>query len=125
LSDERAETATAFLERALAFFRGHGVAIERLLTDNGSPCVSDAFREAVEGHGLRHLRTRPRRPQTNGTAGAFVKILQNGWAHKRPHHTTAERIAAVPDFLTYDNGYRPHGALDGDTPPGRLRSTTS
>ena len=71
------------------------------------------------------MRTRPYRPQTNGKAEAFVKIVQNGWAYRRPYDSTAERIAALPGFLPYYNGYRPHGGLDGDTPLGRLRSTTS
>jgi transposase InsO family protein len=125
LADERGGTAAGFLERALAFFESHGVWTRRLLTDNGNPYRSDAFRAVVEAHGLRHWRTQPYRPQTNGKAEAFVKIVQNGWAYKRPYDSTAERIAALPGFLRYYNGYRPHGGLDGDTPLGRLRSTTS
>jgi len=125
LPDERAETAVAFLERALAFFAAHGVEARRLLTDNGSCYRSHLFAAAAEKHGLRLWHTRPYRPQTNGKAEAFVKIVQNGWAYKRPYDTTAERIAALPRFLRYYNGYRPHGGLDGDTPLGRLRSTTS
>jgi transposase InsO family protein len=125
LRDERGESGALFLERALAFFAGHGIRVQRLLTDNGNPYRSEAFREVVEAHGLRHWRTRPYRPQTNGKAEAFVKIVQNGWAYKRPYDSTAERIAALPRFLRYYNGYRPHGGLDGDTPLGRLRSTTS
>jgi len=125
LPDERGVTAAAFLERALACFAGHGIEVRRLLTDNGSPYVSRAFRDAVAGHGLRHLRTRPYRPQTNGKAEAFVKTLQNGWAYRRPYQATAERIAALPGFLDYYNGYRPHGGLDGDTPLGRLRASTT
>ena len=72
LSDERSATATAFLERALTFCESHGITVERLLTDNGSCYVSQAFGERVCAHGLRHLRTRPRRPQTNGKPEAFV-----------------------------------------------------
>jgi len=125
LPDERAETAVAFLERALAFFAGHGICAKRLLTDNGGCYRSLLFAAAAERHGLRLWHTQPYRPQTNGKAEAFVKIVQNGWAYKRPYQTTAERIAALPGFLRYYNGYRPHGGLDGDTPLGRLRSTTS
>jgi transposase InsO family protein len=125
LPDERGEAAAAFLERALAFFAGHGVQVQRLLTDNGSCYCSNAFAAVCAEHGLRHSRTRPYRPQTNGKAEAFVKIPQNGWAYKRPYHSTAERISALPGFLRYYNGYRPHGGLDGDTPLDRLRSTTS
>ena len=58
------------------------------------------------------------------TASDHVAVLQNGWAYRRPYDATAERIAALPRFLTYYNGFRPHGGLDGDTPLGRLRSTT-
>jgi transposase InsO family protein len=124
LADERAETAAAFLARALDFFSATGIEVRRLLTDNGNPYRSQAFGAVVRAHGLQHWRTRPYRPQTNGKAEAFVKIVQNGWAYKRPYDSTAERIAALPGFLTYYNGYRPHGGLDGDTPLGRLRSTT-
>jgi transposase InsO family protein len=125
LSDERGPTTVAFLERALGFFESQGVVVRRLLTDNGTCYRSLAFRDAVGVHGLVHWRTQPYRPQTNGKAEAFVKIVQNGWAYKRPYDSTAERIDALPGFLRYYNGYRPHGGLDGDTPLGRLRSTTS
>jgi len=125
LADERAETAVAFLARALAFFEGHGIEVQRLLTDNGSCYRSHLFAGAADEHSLVLWHTQPYRPQTNGKAEAFVKIVQNGWAYKRPYDTTAERIAALPRFLAYYNGYRPHGGLDGDTPLGRIRSTTS
>jgi len=125
LPDERGTTAVAFLERALAFFAGHGVEARRLLTDNGSCYCSRAFAAACDERGLRHWRTRPYRPQTNGKAEAFVKIVQNGWAYKRPYDSTAERIAALPEFLKCYNGYRPHGGLDGDTPLGRLTASTT
>jgi transposase InsO family protein len=125
LGDERAETAVAFLERALQFFAAHGVEVRRLLTDNGSCYRSHLFAAAAEQHGLRLWHTRPYRPQTNGKAEAFVKIVQNGWAYKRPYDSTAERTAALPGFLTYYNGYRPHGGLDGDTPLGRLTASTT
>jgi len=125
LADERAETAAGFLERALVFFAGDGIEVRRLLADNGSCYRSHLFAAAAEERGLKLWHTRPYRPQTNGKAEAFVKIIQNGWAYKRPYDSTAERIAALPGFLAYYNGYRPHGGLDGDTPLGRLRSTTS
>ncbi len=91
----------------------------------GADHLSRAFHEAAAQHGIAHPRTRPYRPQTNGKAEAFVKTLQNGWAYRRPYQATAERITALPGFLAYYNDYRPHGGLDGDTPLGRLRSTTS
>jgi transposase InsO family protein len=125
LVDERAETAAAFLGRALAFYAAHGIEVQRLLTDNGGCYHSHVFAAVADAHGVRRWYTQPYRPQTNGKAEAFVKILQNGWAYRRPYDSTAERIACLPRFLAYYNGYRPHGGLDGDTPLGRLRSTTS
>ena len=119
------ETAAAFLERALAFFAGEGVQRRRLLTDNGSPLPLAGLPAAA-------ARARPQAPahlapppQTNGKAEAFVKTLQNAWAYRTPYDLTAERIAALPGLLTYCNAWRPHGGLDGDTPLGRIRSTTS
>jgi transposase InsO family protein len=123
LPDERGETAAAFLRRALAFFAGHGVTVQRLLTDNGSCYCSAPFAAACAEQGVRHWRTRPYRPQTNGKAEAFVKIVQNGWAYKRPYDSTAQRIAALPRLLAYYNGYRHHGGLDGDTPLGSLSAS--
>ena len=123
LRDERGETAAAFLGRALAFFAEHGVTVARLLTDNGGCYRSAPFAAVCAGQGLRHWRTRPYRPQTHGKAEAFVKIVQNGWACKRPYDSTSERIAALPRFLTYYNHYRHHGGLDGDTPFGRLTAS--
>jgi transposase InsO family protein len=125
LPDELGRTAAAFLDRALAFFESQGIEVHRLLTDNGRCYRSHVFVATADAHGVRRWYTRPYRPQTNGKAEAFVKILQNGWAYRRPYDSTAERIAALPRFLAYYNGYRPHGGLDGDTPLVRLRSTTS
>lgn len=102
-----------------------GVEARRLLTDNGTCYRSRAVGSAVAGNGLRNLRTRPYRPQTNGKAEAFVKILQNGWAHKRPYDSTAARIAALLGFLTYYNGYRPHGGLGASTPMARLQAVNN
>jgi transposase InsO family protein len=125
LADERGETAAGFLERALAFFEEHGVAVQRLLTDNGSCYRSAAFGGVVVARGLRHWHTQPYRPQTNGKAEAFVKTVQNGWAYERPYDSSAERIDALAGFLRYYNGYRPHGGLDGDTPLERLSASTT
>jgi transposase InsO family protein len=122
LADERPASTAAFLERALAFFATQGIEVKRLLTDNGLPYRSHLFRAAAARRGLRQLYTRPYRPQTNGKAEAFVKIVQNGWAYRRPYDCTAERIAALPGFLAYYNGYRPHGGLGGLTPIARLEA---
>ena len=91
LPDELGAAAAAFLGRALAFYAARGICVQRLLTDNGVPYRSRAF-AAAEGTGLSHLFTRPYRPQTNGKAEAFVKLLQNGWAYRRPYESGAERL---------------------------------
>jgi transposase InsO family protein len=120
LPDELGATAAAFLKRALVFYAGQGIVVRRLLTDNGVPYRSQAFRVAVAGAGLRHLFTRPYRPQTNGKAEAFVKILQNGWAYRRPYRDDLERLVALDRYLIYYNHFRPHGGLGGATPMQRL-----
>jgi transposase InsO family protein len=84
------------------------------------PYRSRAFQAAVERADLRQLFTRPYRPQTNGKAEAFVKILQNGWAYRRPYTSAEDRLAALGRYLIYYNHFRPHGGLDGATPMQRL-----
>jgi transposase InsO family protein len=121
LPDERAATAAAFLERALAFYGARGISVARCLSDNGGCYHSHAYAAACAEHGIKALHTRPFRPQTNGKAEAFVKLLQSGWAYRRPYDSTAQRIAALPGFLTYYNEHRPHGGLDGAIPIERVR----
>ena len=116
LPDQKAETAVGFLERALRFFARHGLRVQAILTDNGSCYVSRRFRQACRRHGLRHLRTRPYRPQTNGKAERFIQTLLLGWAYKRPYRTSDERRKALPPWLRYYNHERPHRAL-GMVPP--------
>jgi transposase InsO family protein len=87
LADEHGETAAAFLTRALDFFGAHGIAVRRVMTDNGSPYVSRAFAAVLAQRGIRHVRTRPYTPRTNGKAEAFVKVLINSWAYARPSRT--------------------------------------
>ena len=81
LADEKTTTAIGFLERAVAFYRRHGIRVERLLTDNGSAYVSALHALACRTLGIRHSRTRPYRPQTNGKAERFIRTLVAGWAH--------------------------------------------
>ena len=112
-ADERGATAAGFLQRALAHF-------ERILTDNGACSVSRTFASTAAARGVRLKRTRPFRPQTNGKAEAFIKILQAEWAYQRPYHSNRERLDALPVFLVYYNQYRPHGGIGGATPASRL-----
>ena len=120
LADECGATAAGFAARALAYYGDHGAAVKRILTDNGSCFRSRALRDMLAGRGVKHSYTRPYRPQTNGKAEAFVKLLQNGWAYAKPYTSSAERSAALPGFVYRYNHFRPHGGLDGATPIARL-----
>jgi transposase InsO family protein len=117
LADERAQTAIAFLRRALAWFAERGVHVERVMTDNGSAYRSHAHCAACTLLGLRHSRTKPRRPRTNGKAERFIQTLLNGWAYARLYGSSSERAQALPEWLNHYNYLRPHGSL-GHKPPG-------
>jgi transposase InsO family protein len=116
LPDEKATTAVAFLRRALAFFERYGIRVERILTDNGSAYISTVHAIACRALGLRHLRTRPRRPQTNGKAERFIRTLLTGWAYGPIYGTSHERTAALDGWLWHYNHQRRHSAL-GRQPP--------
>ena len=116
LPDEKATTAIGFLQRALAFFARHGIKVERVLTDNGSAYISTLHAIACRTLGIRHLRTRPRRPQTNGKAERFIRTLINGWAYGAIYRTSTERTAALDGWLRHYNHQRRHSAL-GHQPP--------
>jgi transposase InsO family protein len=117
LADERARTAIAFLRRALAFFEAHGITAERVMTDNGSCYRSTMHAVACRALGLRHIRTRPYRPQTNGKAERFIRTMLGGWAYAALYRNSAERTAALPGWLDHYNFSRRHGSL-GHKPPG-------
>ncbi len=121
LPDERGVTATAFLERALAWFRRYGIHIERVLTDNGACYRSYAFRRACIGHHIRALFTRAYRPQTNGKAERFIQTLLREWAYIRPYRSSALRTRALRPWLRYYNRQRPHGSLGRKPPISRIR----
>ena len=120
LCDEKAATAVAFLRRALAFFARHGICVERVLTDNGSPYISTVHALACRALGIRHLRTRPRRPQTNGKAERFIRTMLAEWAYGAIYGTSSERTAALDGWLWRYNHLRPHGSLSRKTPSARL-----
>jgi transposase InsO family protein len=117
LTDEKATSAAGFLRRTVAFFATHGVKVERVMTDNGSPYRSQLHAQACRELGLRHLRTQPYRPRTNGKAERFIQTLLREWAYARLFHTSAERTATLQPWLNHYNFTRPHGAL-GHKPPG-------
>jgi transposase InsO family protein len=125
LPDEKATTALAFLRRALAFFRRHGIEVERLLTDNGSAYRSTMHALACRALGIRHLRTRPYRPQTNGKAERFIRTLLAGWAYGAIYRTSAERTAALDGWLWRYNHHRKHSALGHKPPIARLHERTN
>jgi transposase InsO family protein len=116
LADEGAVTTTKFLWRTLAWFRRHGIRVRRLLTDNGNGYVSDRFARLCRSAGLRHRRTRPYTPRTNGKAERFIQTLLREWAYRRAYPTSAQRRDALPAWLFYYNWERGHGALHGQPP---------
>jgi transposase InsO family protein len=119
-ADETAATATGVLQRAVAWFAEHGVAVERVLSDNGSCYRSFAWRDACAELGLVHKRTRPYRPQTNGKIERFHRTLADGWAYARLYHSTEQRNAALPGWLHFYNHHRAHSAIGGRPPVTRL-----
>ena len=121
LDDERPTTAIGFLRRAVAFYRRHGIHVERLLTDNGNPYRSAAHAIACRALGIRHLRTRPYRPQTNGKAERFIRTLLGGWAYAALYRNSPERTAALDGWIDYYNHHRRHAALGHKPPIARLR----
>ena len=116
LSDEKAASAVAFLRRALAHYRRYGIAVERILTDNGSCYRGTVHALACRALGIRHSRTRPRRPQTNGKAERFIRTLLAGWAYGAIYRSSSERTAALDGWLWHYNHRRRHAAL-GHQPP--------
>jgi transposase InsO family protein len=120
LGDERARTAIGFLKRAVAFYSAHGIAVERVMTDNGPAYLSIAHAIACRALGLRHIRTRPYRPRTNGKAERFIRTMLGGWAYGAIYRDSAQRTAALSGWLEFYNWRRPHGSLAHRPPGARL-----
>jgi transposase InsO family protein len=116
LDDERATTAIGFLRRALAFFARYGIQVERILTDNGNAYRATIHALACTALAVRHLRTRPHRPQTNGKAERFIRTLLNEWAYGAIYGTSLERTAALDGWLWHYNHRRRHAALSHQAP---------
>jgi transposase InsO family protein len=121
LANERASTAIAFLGACLRFYRSHGIEVERVMTDNGSAYVSAVFAIACRGLGIKHSRTRPYRPQTNGKAERFIRTMLREWAYAIAYGSPEERTAALGSWLERYNTSRRHGALGHRPPLARLR----
>jgi transposase InsO family protein len=122
LPDEKATTAVAFLRRAIAFYRRHGITVEGLLTDNGSAYRSAVHAIACRALGVRHLRTRPHRPQTNGKAERLVRTMLAGWAYGAIYATSTDRTKALDGWLYHYNHHRRHSALGHQPPITRLNN---
>jgi len=122
LPNEHGDTSAAFLARAVAWFKRKAIRVRRVMTDNGSGYISACFGLACTQLKIRHLRTRPYRPQTNGKAERFIQTLMREWAYVRPYRTSGLRARALPLFLAHYNHERPHGSLGGRPPISRIRS---
>ena len=120
LGDEKARTAVGFLRRAVAFYRAHGIEVERVMTDNGSAYISTMHAIACRQLRIRHIRTRPYRPRTNGKAERFIRTMLGGWAYAAIYRDSAERIAALGGWLEFYNRRRRHGSLGHRPPIARL-----
>jgi transposase InsO family protein len=124
LGDEKAKTAVGFLRRAVAFYRSHGVSIERVMTDNGSAYRSTMHAIACRALSLNHIRTRPYRPQTNGKAERFIRTMLGEWAYAAVYGSSADRTTALSGWLERYNTTRRHSALSHRPPIARLRELT-
>jgi transposase InsO family protein len=122
LTDEKASTAVGFLRRALAFYASYGITVERVITDNGSPYRSTIHALACRALAIRHLRTRPHRPQTNGKAERFIRTMLAGWAYGAIYASSRERAAALDGWLFAYNHRRRHAGIGRQTPITRLNN---
>jgi transposase InsO family protein len=120
MKSERKECACAFLKAAVAYYRNLGVKIERVMTDNGSCYRSRAFAKLCKRLGLRHIRTRPYTPKTNGKAERFIQTSLREWAYARAYPTSAHRAAELPVWMHRYNWHRPHGSIGSMPPISRL-----
>jgi len=120
LPDEKTDSAVAFLKAASAYFASLGVAVSRGMTDNGSCYKAFAFRDPCRQLGLKHIRTRPYTPKTNGKAERFIQTALREWAYAQAYPTSQQRAAELPVWLHRYNWHRPHGSLNANTPISRL-----
>src|SRR4249920_1433890 len=122
-ADERAVTVVGFLERALTFFAEHGVVVKRVMTDNAWAYIhSRRLRELLARHGIRHLRTKPHRPRTNGKVERFHQTMAREWAYGLVYRSHHERARALPHWLEHYNHARPHSSLGGRAPISRVHN---
>ena len=120
LANERQESVVAFLSSALGFYKSLGVEVRRVMTDNGSGYVSKAFRNACSALGLKHIRTRPYTPRTNGKAERFIQTALREWAYAAAYPSSDERASELPRWLHEYNFCRNHSALQNKPPISRI-----
>jgi transposase InsO family protein len=120
LPDEKTGSAIACLQAALTYYASLGITVARVMTDNGSCYRAFAFRDACREHGLKHIRTRPYTPKTNGKAERFIQTALREWAYAQAYSTSNHRAAELPYWLHRYNWHRPHGSLQSQTPISRL-----
>jgi transposase InsO family protein len=123
MPDERKRSAIAFLKAALAYFASLGIRVERVMTDNGSCYKSFAFRRACKRLGVRHIRTKPYTPKTNGKAERFIQTGLREWAYAQAYENSHQRKDQLPTWLHRYNWHRPHAGIHGKTPISRLGLT--
>jgi transposase InsO family protein len=121
--DEKAVSAVTFLKAAIAYYLSLGVTVTRVMTDNGACYKAHAFRDACRALGIRHIRTKPYTPRTNGKAERFIQTALREWAYAQAYPTSDRRAAELPIWLHRYNWHRPHGSLDAKTPISRLGLT--
>ena len=118
--NEKKRSATSFLRDAVAYYEGLGITVERVMTDNGSCYKSRAFARACKQLGLKHIRTKPYTPKTNGKAERFIQTALREWAYAKAYNTSDDRAADLPKWMHRYNWHRPHGGIDSATPISRL-----
>jgi transposase InsO family protein len=124
LPDEKAASCVQFLRQAVAYYASLGVRIERVMTDNGTD-YKGTFKAACDELGIRHIKTRPYTPKTNGKAERFVQTSLREWAYARPYVSSAQREAALQAFLHRYNWHRPHCALNHQPPMSRIPAVSN
>ena len=123
LPDEKAVSAVAFLSAAVAYYKSLGVTVTRVMTDNGPCYKAFDFRDACIGLGLKHVRTKPYTPKTNGKAERFIQTALREWAYAQAYPTSDRRAEELPIWLHRYNWHRPHGGIKSKTPISRLALT--
>jgi transposase InsO family protein len=119
MPDEKKHSAVAFLEATLAWYRRFGITVERVMTDNGSCYLSAAFRDACDRLGLKHIRTKPYTPKTNGKAERFIQSALREWAYAKAYQNSQRRASELPHWLHHYNWHRPHAGIKGNQPISR------